>query len=74
MKQSLNIHWHQTKLGLLALILIELVVAYLLASRAIDTGSWWEYGFGLVLLVSSLNILVKLIGKIVHGKGRPSRA
>jgi hypothetical protein len=40
-----------------------LVLAYALASRAIDTGSWWEYFGGFVFVLLSGNLLKRAFKK-----------
>lgn len=39
--------------------LIALALAYLLVSRALDTGSWWEYLGTLILLVASIRLFAR---------------
>jgi hypothetical protein len=39
----------------IALGIAGLVIAYLLVSRAIDTGSWWEYLGAIVFLILAIN-------------------
>jgi hypothetical protein len=53
--------WLNTRPGYAALAVIELLIVYVLASRAIDTGSWWEYGFAFLALIFSIQNLVHLI-------------
>lgn len=53
--------WHATRPGWAVFGLIELILAYVAASRAIDTGSWWEYLAAFVLLVGAGRNLVHLI-------------
>jgi hypothetical protein len=55
--------WHETVSGRMALGLIALAVAYVIGSRAIDTGSWWEYLFAFGFLVGGLQHFVKVIGR-----------
>lgn len=43
--------------------LIGLVLAYLLGTRAVDTGSWWQYGGALLLFVLALKRLARAIDK-----------
>lgn len=59
--------WHQTKRGLAVFGLIELVAAYLLGSRALDTGSLIEYFLATVLFVGALHNFFRLIGRLIHG-------
>lgn len=41
--------------------IICLAFAYIVASLALDTGSWWEYGLALLLIVVGLRNLIRLI-------------
>ena len=38
---------------------IGLLLAYLLGSRGLDTGSWWQYLGTLIILVLSIRLIVK---------------
>lgn len=55
--------WHKTKPGLAVFGGLELVATYFMGSRALFTGSWWEYGFTLLLLIGSIQNFVRLIRK-----------
>lgn len=59
--------WHGTKLGLFVFAVIELAIAYGFASLAIDRGNLWFYILTLIFVVGTLQNLVKLIWKFVHG-------
>ena len=41
--------------------LVALVLAYIVGSRAISTGSWWEYLGTFVLVVFIINRIVRVI-------------
>ena len=58
--------WHKTKTGYAVMGVLELAVAYVLASRAIDTGSWWEYLFTLIFFIGAAQNFVKLAGSIFN--------
>lgn len=63
--------WHKTKLGYAVMGVLELALAFALVSRAIDTGSLWQYFFALVFLIGGLQNFYKLIHALVckkHGK------
>ena len=63
--------WHKTLKGYAIMGFLELLVAYIIASRAIDTGSWWEYLFTLVFLVGGAQNalhLIRLRARKGHGK------
>lgn len=67
--------WHKTKLGLLVFGVVELGLAYVIASLAINSGSLWEYALTLILLVGFLQNIVRLIGRLIHGsKHQTSKA
>lgn len=53
--------FHQSKKGKLAFAVLETVLAYIVISRAIDTGSLWQWAAGLLLFVGAINNLVRLI-------------
>lgn len=55
--------WRQTRRGRLVSGLVELALCYLIGSRALFTGSWWEYGLTVLLLVDGIQNLVKAIKK-----------
>lgn len=43
--------------------LIGLFLGYLLLTRAIDTGSWWQYGGSLLLFALALKRIARAIDK-----------
>jgi len=53
--------WHHTRMGRGSLLVLELGVAYILGSRAIDTGSIWQYSGTLVLLIAAVRNSVLFI-------------
>lgn len=55
--------WQTTRLGHAIFMVVELGLAYALASRALDTGSWWEYSFAALCLVGALRNLVRLFNR-----------
>ena len=54
--KSFKTLWITLSITLAALIM---AVAYLLGSRALDTGSWWQYLGTLVLVVLSIRFLFR---------------
>jgi hypothetical protein len=63
--------WHKTKPGYAVMGVLELALAYVLGSRAIDTGSIWQYFFTLLLIIGSLYNFYQLIHAFIcknHGK------
>lgn len=59
--------WHQTKRGLFIVALIELVIAYIFISIAIDSANLWAYAVGIVSGVGAIHNLIKSAG--VRNKG-----
>lgn len=57
--------WHQTKKGLITFGLVELAVAYLLTSKAIDNGSLIVYVLALVAFIGGVKNLYNLSSKKV---------
>lgn len=60
--------WHKTRMGYTVFGTVELLLSYALFSRAIDTGSWWQYSFGLIFLVGAVQNYLKAIWFKRHGK------
>ena len=60
--------WHKTRPGLLVFAIIELALAYLFASLAINDGNLWIYLLTLIFLVGCLQNLFRLIGSFFRGK------
>jgi len=56
-------NWHKTRKGHAVFAVIELLAFYLVGSRALDTGSWWEYGFALLLVIGSVQNIVQIFKK-----------
>ncbi|HUS25789.1 MAG TPA: hypothetical protein VMY99_00380 [Nevskiaceae bacterium] len=59
--------WHQTRAGLLVFGALELGVAYLFVSLAINSGSWWQYALTFIFFVGSLQNAVRLIRIFASG-------
>jgi len=55
-------------LRLTGLAAIAVFAAYLVGSRALDTGSWWEYGYTLALLVFGVNRFSVAVSEVFHHK------
>jgi hypothetical protein len=47
--------WYKQAVYLAVIGIVSLVIAYLLVSRAVNTGSWWEYFGAVVFLSIALN-------------------
>lgn len=53
--------FHKTRRGYFVFGLVELGVAYLFASLAIDSGDWWEYVLAIVFLFGFLQNFVRMV-------------
>ena len=53
--------WYNTREGLVITFLVSLLAAYIIASRAIDTGSLIQYFLTLILFGFAVNRLVSAI-------------
>lgn len=51
--------WKQSRNGLLISGVIELVLAYIFVSLAIDSGSYWHYLLTFIFLVGAIHNFVK---------------
>jgi len=60
--------FHKTKLGYLIFGLVELGLAYWLASLAINSGSLWEWALAIIFAVGFLQNIIKLIWKLAISK------
>jgi hypothetical protein len=60
--------WHKTKGGLLVFAILELGLAYLFVSLAIDRGNLFYYALSLILFVGTLKNLFRFIGSFINGK------
>jgi len=47
--------WHKTRVGYAVMSALELALAYIVGSRAIETGSLWQYALAIALLVGAIN-------------------
>jgi hypothetical protein len=65
--------WHQTKIGMAVFGAIELAIAYIFVSLAIDRGSWWWYALALVFLFGGLRNYAKLVGRFFNDKAGRTR-
>lgn len=58
--------FHQTKTGYGVFAVVELLLAFLFITWAIDSGSWWDYLLALIFLVGFLQNIFKLVVLIFH--------
>lgn len=60
--------WKQTRRGLWVSAAVELILAYVSASWAIDSGNLWLYLLTAILLAGGFKNLFKLIGTFYNRK------
>lgn len=53
--------FHATRRGKLIFGAGEWILSYIIISRAIGTGSLWEWGLGLLLFIGGLNNLIRTL-------------
>lgn len=53
--------WHKTRLGHLVFGLVELGLAYLFASLAINSGSLWQWALTIILAAGFLRNLIQMM-------------
>ena len=63
-------HWHQTKPGYTTFGLLELALAYLFGSLAIDDGNLLVYLLAFILFVGGLNNLFRAFKKTKLGSNK----
>ncbi|MGH7142091.1 MAG: hypothetical protein ACREF5_01285 [Candidatus Saccharimonadales bacterium] len=59
--------WHKTKRGYLIFAIVELAIAYVIVTVAINVGNLWLYVLTVILLTGVIQNLVKLLGNIFYG-------
>jgi hypothetical protein len=59
--------WHHTKIGLLVFAVVELILAYLFGSLSIDRGNLWWYLLTIILLVGTVQNIIRFIGTFFNG-------
>lgn len=52
--------WHKTTVGHLAFGLGELILAYILVSLALNSGSLWQYAAAIILAFGGARNLIKM--------------
>ena len=65
MKLAAVDRFHKTRLGYLVFGLVELGLAYVVASWAVDNGSLWLWVLAMVLLVGFFQNLGRLIRSVI---------
>jgi uncharacterized membrane protein HdeD (DUF308 family) len=60
--------WHKTRKGLLSFGVVELVLAYLFASWAIDSANYFAYLLTIIFTIGAIQNLIKLVRGARHGQ------
>ncbi len=61
MKLAAIDRWHKTRVGYLVFGLVELGLAYLFASLAINSGSLWQWALTVIFAAGFLHNLVLMV-------------
>lgn len=51
--------WIRTKNGLIVSGVAGILLAYAFLTRALDTGSYWQYAGGVIFLLAGLKMLIR---------------
>ena len=57
---------NETRYQLLIMAVLSLIVAYIIGSRAIDTGSLWQYGLAIILLITGMKFAFRSLKNITN--------
>jgi membrane protein YdbS with pleckstrin-like domain len=67
------VRWKYTWYGRLAWALVDLVIAVIFGSLAIDSGTLWQWGIAVLFLLNGIYNLIRCIQKLRHGKSSSER-
>jgi hypothetical protein len=66
--------FHKTRTGYLVFAVIELALSAWFFSLAVNSGSLWQWGLTVILLIGCLQNLGRLMSTFTHGKRKASKA
>jgi hypothetical protein len=66
--------FHQTRTGYIVFGLLELALAYLFFSLAVNSGSLWQWAVVIILGIGVLQNFGRLMGTLRNGKRKASKA
>jgi hypothetical protein len=66
--------WKHTWSGRLAWTVLDLAIAYIFASFAIDSGTLWQWGLAVLFGLDGLYNLVRFIGKLLRKNDKTTEA
>ena len=61
------VRWKYTWYGRLTWALVDLVIAVIFGSLAINSGAMWQWGIAVLFLLNGIYNLIRFIGKVSHG-------
>lgn len=64
--------YHQTKKGKIVFGVSELLIAYLMVSLAINSGSLWQYGLAILFFIGGINNLFSMLSSGIKHYGKTS--
>jgi hypothetical protein len=62
------VRWKHTWIGRAVWTIVDLVIAYIFASLAVDSGSLWQWGLVVLFLIDGLYNVARLIGLLINGR------
>ncbi len=66
------VRWKYTWYGRLTWAVVDLAIAYIFGSLAINSGTLWQWGVTVLFLLNGIYNVVRFIGKISHGNKNSS--
>jgi hypothetical protein len=60
------IRWKHTWSGRIAWTVLDLAIAYVFASLAIDSGTLWQWGIAIFFAIDGLYNFARLVGKVIR--------
>lgn len=62
------VRWKYTWHGRLVWALVDLVIAYIFGSLAINSGSLWQWGIAILFVLNGVYNVIRCIGALGSGK------
>lgn len=66
-KQSAVVRLRYTWQGRLTWAVLDLVIAYIFGSMAVNSGSLWQWGIAVLFLINGAYNIVRCIGRLQRG-------
>jgi hypothetical protein len=66
-KHNAFVRWRYTWHGRLLWALVDLVIAIIFGSLAVNSGTLWQWGVAILFLLNGVYNFVRFVGKVSHG-------